>query len=214
MAQTNWIIPVGILAIAAVLMEAYRRTTEASFDPWASAAFDTGTPDAPMSATTLFKSTVPYMQYDPKTMNSSAAGLDNIIRWEGKSNKAYLDNGKPAIGIGHDILPGDGLDMNSTITDATMNAIFADDINNAELIVKRYVIVPLTQGQFDALVDFAFQFGNKLGQSTLLDYLNAGRYDMARMEFGKWINEHNAAGQLIQVPELVARRAAATSMFA
>jgi GH24 family phage-related lysozyme (muramidase) len=220
MAGSNWILPIGILAVAAVLIEAYRQSQTPQLDYGTDTGFDTGTPAAPMSATTLFRSTVPFMQYDPQTMNSSAAGLQNIINWEGRSNSAYLDNGKPAIGIGHDIVPGDGLDMSSVITDATMNAIFANDIDHAEQIVKRNVHVPLTQGQFDALVDFTFQFGDKLanggpggGPSTLLAKLNAGDYTGARAEFGRWINEHNAAGQLIQVPELIARRSAAATMF-
>lgn len=221
MARTDILFPIAVFGLGAVLLAMYFRSNGTQPIFTGDTSFDTGTPAAPMSATTLFQTTVPFMQYDPQTMNTSAAGLQNIINWEGRSNSAYLDNGKPAIGIGHDIVPGDGLDMNSVITDATMNAIFANDIDNAERIVKHYVRVPLTQGQYDALVDFAFQFGDKLGTggpgggpSTLLAKLNAGDYAGARAEFGKWINEHNAAGQLVQNPQLVQRRAAAASMFA
>ena len=45
----------------------------------------------------------------------------------------------------------------------------------------------LTQGQFDALVDFVFNLGSsRLASSTLLVDLNAGRYDAAGAELLRW----------------------------
>lgn len=209
MARENIIFPLAALAIGFLLLEAYRRSTQGTSGLYPDATFDTGTPPAPMSATTLFHSTVPFMQYEPQTMNSSAAGLQNIINWEGKRNQAYLDSaGKLTIGIGHLIVPGDGLDANSTITDATMNAIFANDIDQAEINVKRNVKVPLTQGQFDALVDFTFQFGNQLYGSHLLLLLNSGDYRGAANELSRWVHVNGVVSN-----QLVARRQAATTMF-
>jgi lysozyme len=50
----------------------------------------------------------------------------------------------------------------------------------AEQAVQRLVKVPLTQGQFDALVDFCFNLGaGKLATSTLLKELNCRRYEDA-----------------------------------
>ena len=47
--------------------------------------------------------------------------------------------------------------------------------------------VPLSQGQFDALVDFAFNLGSgRLATSTLLQNLNAGNYDDAAGQLLRW----------------------------
>jgi lysozyme len=53
--------------------------------------------------------------------------------------------------------------------------------------VLRLVRVPLTQGQFDALVDFCFNLGaGRLAASTLLKALNARRYDAAGEQLLRW----------------------------
>jgi lysozyme len=55
------------------------------------------------------------------------------------------------------------------------------------LEVARLVKASLTQGQFDALVDFVFNLGSsRLASSTLLVDLNAGRYDAAGAELLRW----------------------------
>ena len=61
------------------------------------------------------------------------------------------------------------------------------DLLDAEMSVTRLVRVALTQGQFDALVDFCFNVGmGKLAASTLLKYLNAGQYGAAADESLQW----------------------------
>jgi lysozyme len=221
MAKVDLIFTVFGLAAGAILLDWYFRNQSATastdtgygleYDPFAT----TDTSPAPMSPATYFQpNVVPYMQYQPFDMHTSQAGIQNIVRWEGRRNQAYTDSGgKWTIGIGHLIVPGDGLNSQSNITDATVDAIFANDLDDAENIVKANVTVPLTQGQFDALVDFAFQFGNDLGTSTLLKKLNAGDYAGAASELNRWVMSRNSSGQLVKVSQLVDRRAAATSMF-
>ncbi len=47
---------------------------------------------------------------------------------EGVRNKVYLDSlGKPTVGIGHLVVPGDGLAVGDTISDAQVSAFFARD---------------------------------------------------------------------------------------
>lgn len=77
---------------------------------------------------------------------------------------------------------------------------FDADIADAEHAVQQYVTVPLTQGQYDALVSIFYNVGPgsstrdgigrlKSGQpSTLLRKLNAGDYAGARAEWMKWIS--------------------------
>lgn len=75
--------------------------------------------------------------------------------------------------------------------------------------VRRYVTVPLTQGQFDALVDFAYNAGAKnLQTSTLLKKLNARDYAGAAAEFAKWVH---GGGKVL--PGLVKRREAERKLF-
>jgi lysozyme len=79
---------------------------------------------------------------------------------------------------------------------------FVDDINNE-------VNVPLTQGEFDALVDFTFNDGNGAFMgSTLLRLLNAGDYDGAAAQFPSW---DHAAG--VVVAGLLRRRQAEVALF-
>jgi hypothetical protein len=60
----------------------------------------------------------------------------------------------------------------------------------------------LTQGQFDALVDFVFNLGSaRLASSTLLRYLNAGKYDDAAWKLLAW--DHAGSREL---PALKLRR--------
>ncbi len=68
---------------------------------------------------------------------------------------------------------------------------------------------PLTQGQFDALVDFTFNLGQgKLANSTLLKDLNAKQYNAAALQLLQW--DH--AG-VKEVAQLKARRQAEYNLW-
>ena len=69
--------------------------------------------------------------------------------------------------------------------------------------------MPLTQGQFDALVSFSFNLGVKrLQSSTLLRVLNQRQYLAAAGQFGAWVKDGG-----VTLPGLVARRAAERALF-
>lgn len=86
--------------------------------------------------------------------------------------------------------------------------LFETDLNTVENTIRRYVRVPLTQGQFDAVADFVFQFGaGNFGTSTLLKFLNSGNYPGAAAEFKRWIYETDPeTGLKRQNPGLITRR--------
>src|SRR5271157_3051528 len=119
-------------------------------------------------------------------MKFSAAGMELLKRSEGFRNRVYLDvAGIPTIGYGHRLLHSDSFP--NGIDEPQAANLLACDVRDAEQAVQRMVKVPLTQGQFDALVDFTFNLGaSRLSGSSLLQQLNKGRYDDAAEQLLRW----------------------------
>lgn len=120
-------------------------------------------------------------------MNLSSNGIAVAHYFEQCELIAYPDpgstDGKPwTIGWGHtgpEVVPG------LTWSQAQADAAFVADIAKFERGVTGLVKVPLTQGQFDALVLFHYNTG-ALGTSTLLRMVNAGDLTDARAQFARW----------------------------
>lgn len=119
-------------------------------------------------------------------MELSDAGLQLLKRSEGFRATTYLDlNGFPTIGYGHRLHADESFPTG--ITEAQASAILNVDVQTAEHAVALLVKVPLTQGQFDALVDFTFNLGSgRLASSTLLKILNVGSYVDAGEQLLRW----------------------------
>lgn len=119
-------------------------------------------------------------------MQISAQGLELIKRSEGFRNCQYLDvAGFPTIGYGHRVIPPET--FSNGITEEEGATILMNDVRRAEQAVNRLVRVPLTQGQYDALVDFCFNVGPvKLAASTLLKELNDRQYAHAGLQLLRW----------------------------
>jgi lysozyme len=142
-------------------------------------------------------------------MQLSAEGLDLIKKSEGFRDRVYRDvAGFPTIGYGHLIKPGESFP--DGIAEPQASAILAADVRAAEQAVARLVKVALTQGQFDALVDFCFNLGaGRLAGSTLLRELNAGHCDAAAQRLLSW----DRAGGVVNAG-LKARRQAEFELWA
>ncbi len=119
-------------------------------------------------------------------MELSTAGLELIKQSEGFRSRQYFDvAGFATIGYGHRIVPPESFP--SGITEVQATALLMKDILAAERSVSRMVHVALTQGQFDALVDFSFNMGaGRLASSTLLKHLNASCYASAGQQLLRW----------------------------
>jgi len=141
-------------------------------------------------------------------MKFSAAGMELLKCSEGFRNRVYLDvAGLPTIGYGHRLLHSDSFP--NGINEPQAANLLACDVRDAEQAVQRLVKVPLTQGQFDALVDFTFNLGaGRLAASALLKSLNAGRYDEAAEQLLRW---DHAGGH--EMAALKARRKAEAELW-
>lgn len=152
-------------------------------------------------------------------MRTSQHGIAVAHYFESCKLTAYPDpgskNGEPwTIGWGH---TGPEVKRGLVWTQEQADAAFLVDITRFERDVTQLVKVPLTQGQFDALVLFAYNVGSDidadtiaegLGDSTLLRKLNARDYDGAALEFRKW-NKND--GKVMR--GLTRRRAAEECLF-
>lgn len=136
-------------------------------------------------------------------MQLSDVGLALIKKYEGFSATTYNDPvGLPTIGYGHKLLPGESFPNGITQDEATQ--LLVADAAIAGQAVESLVKVRLTQGQFDALVDFCYNLGkSRLAASTLLRDLNSEDYNAARQQLLLWVH---AGGQVL--PGLQARRQA------
>lgn len=111
-------------------------------------------------------------------MNDNLKPSPLCLAWikhcEGCSLKAYWDVSGYAIGYGHH---GSDVEKNTVWTQEEADAALETDAGNAGDAIKHCVKVPLTQGQFDCLVDFTYQFGaGTLFSSLLAARLNMGNY--------------------------------------
>lgn len=146
-------------------------------------------------------------------MKISNNGLDLIKEFEGFSSTPYLCPAKiPTIGYGSTYYE-DGTKVTlkdkpiteqraTELLEFIANKTFSENINK---VVK----VPLNQNQFDALVSFAYNIGNKnFNWCTLLKKLNLSDYEGASLEFGRW---NQANGKILN--GLVLRRQKEKELF-
>jgi GH24 family phage-related lysozyme (muramidase) len=138
--------------------------------------------------------------------------VDHIDASEGDELNVYTDlNGHETIGYGHnlDSIPyfSDGTPIPSTITQDQAVELEDDDLDTLETQVKKYLGgFAYTQGQWDAIIDFAWGGIGTFVGSTLYKRLTgqiASTDQDIAAEFGKWVY---AGNPLTVQPGLVTRR--------
>ncbi len=134
-------------------------------------------------------------------------GRDTIRHFESCRLEAYRDpTGVWRIGWGS----SRGVTPGLTITQAEADRRFEEDLAPAETAVTNLVRVPLTDGQFAALVSFVFNCGaGTLRTSTLLRLLNGGDYACVPAELRRF---RFAQGKPLK--GLAIRRAAEAALWA
>jgi len=145
-----------------------------------------------------------YGNIEMRNYQYSIQGQALTEKFEGERFAAYWDAlGKLwTIGFGHT----KGVVSGMTSTHQQNVNWLLDDIAGAVKNVNQHLEVDVSQGLFDALVDFDFNCGDgNLNTSTLLKLVNENQIQEAILEFDKW---DHAGGKV--VAGLLARRQAET----
>lgn len=159
---------------------------------------------------------------DSEGRKTSAKGIELIHGFEGYayalpdgSVRAYPDpatGGKPwTIGWGSTTdEQGQPIAPNTVWSRDRADKRFRQHLAQFEADVRKLLVdAPTTQGQFDALVSFAYNLGAvNLAKSTLLVLHKAGNHAGAQDEFKKW---NKAAGRVMA--GLTRRRAAEAALY-
>lgn len=113
-------------------------------------------------------------------------GIDLIKRFEGFSSTVYIcPAGYPTIGYGHLVRSGESY---TEISETAAEELLRKDVESAERAVLRLVNVPLTDGQFDALVSFTFNLGSGAFQrSTLRRKVNRQSHAEVPAQLMRWV---------------------------
>lgn len=145
-------------------------------------------------------------------MKMSTESRRNLLqKFEGCKLKAYkCPAGIWTIGYGHTSAAGNPqVTDGSVISQTEAENILAKDLYSFERGVLACVKVPLSQHQFDVLVDFAYNAGlGALQKSTLLKKVNASDFDAVPAELMKWTK-----GGGKELPGLVRRRQAEIALW-
>ena len=143
-------------------------------------------------------------------MNISQRCIEDIKHHEGVRQKPYRDSvGLWTVGVGHLMYPEqgkmkieerDGFALrdadNRTFSMDEVDAILKSDLARFERGVVQFCPVPLTQGQYDALVSFSFNVGlGTLQRSTLRQKILRGDMEGAAEELLKYCK---AGGKILK----------------
>jgi GH24 family phage-related lysozyme (muramidase) len=148
------------------------------------------------------------------TERISDAGLRFIGRKEGFVDHLYdCPANCCTIGYGHKVHngPTDGRASEAPYRDGITRtealALLREDAASAEESVRKYVTVPLTQGQYDALVSFVFNLGEGyLRRPEILGPLNNGDFEAVAAQMREYHKARNRDGELVPMQGLIDRR--------
>jgi lysozyme len=96
--------------------------------------------------------------------------------------------GYPTIGYGHVVRDDEKQRFAEGIDKDEGEELLRQDVRWAERGVLRFIDVPLTDGQFDALVSFTFNLGSgALQRSTLRRKVNREKHDEVPAQLKRWV---------------------------
>jgi lysozyme len=121
--------------------------------------------------------------------NITEKGLDLIKLFEGFSPTMYrCPAGYRTIGYGHLVKVIESYKFYNGISIDYADELLRDDLQTAQRGVFKWINVPLTDGQYDALVSFTFNLGSgALQASTLRKVINRYDYESVPKQFRRWV---------------------------
>ena len=141
-------------------------------------------------------------------MHTSEKGIAFLKQNEGFVNHVYDDNGKPAIGYGHDLLPGESF-PNGIDEPGSDRLLRQEDLHKFEANLNATIpqdVTP-TQNQYDALLDFVYN----LGPGALATMMHHG-WQQIPTQIPAWCYKH-VKGVVVRDSGLAARRAKEVVLF-
>lgn len=123
-------------------------------------------------------------------LSLSATALVTLLLHEGYTDKAIIPvpGDRPTVGFGSTFKEdGSAVRMGDTITPPKAVARTHAHIQKDEAGIKSCVTAPLTQAEYDLLVDFAYQYGVATTcRSFMVRKINAGEYAESCMGYLKY----------------------------
>lgn len=142
--------------------------------------------DSVVSKTALMSALLSGALYLASGLQLSDSGLRELKRHEGYRETPYYDQAgvlTVCYGSTRSVHPA------RKYSSQECTERLKEDVDKHTEPVGRLVAVPLTQGQYDALGDFVYQFGEtRFKGSTLLKKLNSWDCWGAAEEFRRWVN--------------------------
>ena len=153
-------------------------------------------------------------------LNISQRGVDHIKNSENDTGNLSVQDdglGNPTAGYGHKVTQQDNLKMNDPVSQSKADSLLAQDIATAEGVVENLVgSLPVSQNEFDALTDLAFNVGaGKLSPQNspgLNSAIKAGDYEGMSNNL-KYTQGVNKQGQPVSLPGLATRSAERRTIF-
>lgn len=107
-----------------------------------------------------------------------------VKKFEGCRLEAYrCPAGVPTIGYGHTV----GVRLGTRITEEKADQLLTLDLEHFARELRPSIKVPVSRGQFIALLSFAFNVGvANAADSSVVKYLNAGKPEAAARSFALW----------------------------
>ena len=120
----------------------------------------------------------------------SAAAFAGLVLKEGYTDKAVIPvkNDRPTVGFGSTLdEAGNPVKMGDTITPQKAVARSLAHIAKDETALKRCVTGPLSQTEYDVLIDAAYQYGPAtVCKSSMVRHINAGEYTQACQAYARY----------------------------
>lgn len=123
-------------------------------------------------------------------LGASASLLVALATHEGYTDKAVIPvkGDVPTVGFGSTQRDdGSPVRMGDTITPVQALQRTLRHIETDEIGIRACVTAPLTQAEYDTMIDFAYQYGVKaLCRSTVVKLANEGKYDQSCQAYAKF----------------------------